>query len=72
MEKPLSPRQCEVLRLMIRGWSRRHVARELGISVHTVDTHLRNAYARLHARTLRMAAVKAIHRGELDIEDLVA
>ena len=43
----LTPRQTDVLRLLSRGFTVRAVARELGLGVGTVKTHLGAAYARL-------------------------
>jgi two-component system, NarL family, response regulator NreC len=36
---PLSPREREVLDLVIKGWRNRQIARELCVSIKTVDTH---------------------------------
>lgn len=44
---PLTPRETEVARLVVRGMSRKGIARELGISVHTVDEHIQTAAAKL-------------------------
>ena len=45
---PLTAREEEVIRLMARGFSQKRIAEELFISPHTVDTHVRNLYAKLH------------------------
>jgi two-component system, NarL family, response regulator NreC len=36
---PLSPREREVLDLVIKGWRNRQIAQELCVSIKTVDTH---------------------------------
>ncbi len=36
----LTPRQREICRILVRGWSNRDIAAELGISVSTVQNHL--------------------------------
>jgi len=43
----LTKRQSEVARLAARAFSDREIADELGVSPHTVHTHLRNIFARL-------------------------
>ncbi len=43
----LTKRQTEVARLAARAFSDREIADELGLSPHTVHTHLRNIFARL-------------------------
>ena len=48
----LSARQAEVLRLVASGWSHDDIARELGISVRTVDHHREIAYRKLGGGSL--------------------
>jgi DNA-binding CsgD family transcriptional regulator len=43
----LTTREADVLRLLARGRTYAQAARELGMSVHTVGTHLKNAYRKL-------------------------
>jgi DNA-binding CsgD family transcriptional regulator len=43
--RDLSQRQADVLHLLLRGMSEKEVARELGVSTHTVHTHVRKLYA---------------------------
>ena len=47
--RDLSPREAEVLRAVAAGRSYKEVATALGISVHTVNAHLKNVYSKLHA-----------------------
>lgn len=43
----LTPAELRVARLVALGLSNRAVARELVVSPHTVDSHLRHAFAKL-------------------------
>ncbi|MEE8716703.1 MAG: helix-turn-helix transcriptional regulator [Coriobacteriales bacterium] len=43
----LSPREVEVLGLMLRNYSNARIARELGVSDNTVKTHVRHVFAKL-------------------------
>lgn len=44
-ERQLSDRQTDVLHLLLRGQSEKEVARELGVSTHTVHTHVKRLYS---------------------------
>lgn len=46
-----SPRECEVARMILKGHSSKSIARNLGISMTTVNTHRQNLYARLGLAT---------------------
>lgn len=43
----LPPRTREVLELLLKGRSEKEVARELGLSVHTVHVHVKQLYRKL-------------------------
>lgn len=49
LETPLSPREREVLDLVRIGMVDNAIARRLGISAHTVRTHLRRSFTKLGA-----------------------
>jgi LuxR family transcriptional regulator, maltose regulon positive regulatory protein len=53
----LSPTELKVLRYLPTNLSRPEIASELSVSVNTVNTHVRNIYAKLQARD-RSAAVQ--------------
>jgi LuxR family transcriptional regulator, regulator of acetate metabolism len=55
----LTPRQVEVLDMVAMGFGDKEIADKLGISVETVDFHVREIFVRLSAKT-RAHAV-AIH-----------
>jgi DNA-binding NarL/FixJ family response regulator len=50
-EYGLTSREKEILRLLVEGMSKKHLADHLCISTYTVDTHLKNIYAKLHVHS---------------------
>ena len=56
----LTARELDTLRLMADGRTKQQIAIELGISAHTVNTHIRNIYDKLHVNTNTGAVAKAI------------
>jgi len=57
---PLSKRETEILRLLCNGMNYRSIATELFLSSHTVKTHVKNIYRKLHVHTRAEAVTKAI------------
>jgi DNA-binding NarL/FixJ family response regulator len=47
----LSPRENEALRLLSLGKPKKQIADTLSLSIHTVDTHIRNIYRKLGVRS---------------------
>ncbi len=47
-ELKLSPRQFQIVKYLCEGHKNYSVAKKLGISVHTVKTHLRFLYSKLN------------------------
>src|SRR5262249_15501419 len=56
----LTPRQCEVLRLLERGCSTKQIATELSLSVETVRNHVRHLMRTLGVHS-RLEAVAVAH-----------
>lgn len=56
----LTPRECDILRLMADGLVKKEIGESLGISVHTVSTHLQRVYDKLHVKTNTGAVAKAL------------
>lgn len=56
----LTEREKEILSCLVKGLSHKLIAVELFISVHTVNTHIRNIYEKLHVRSVSAAVAKAI------------
>lgn len=59
-EYGLSPREREILGLLVDGLTMRKIAEELAISYHTIDNHVRSVYRKLHVRSRSTAVAKAI------------
>jgi DNA-binding NarL/FixJ family response regulator len=64
----LSPREREVMHLMAEGRTAEGVGDELGVSVETVRTHVRNAIRKLQARNRVHAIALALERGEIALD----
>jgi DNA-binding NarL/FixJ family response regulator len=56
----LTSRERNILELMTQGLIKKEIADQLSLSYHTVDTHLRNIYAKLHVHTRSGAVAKAL------------
>jgi DNA-binding NarL/FixJ family response regulator len=56
----LTAREQKILELMIQGLIKKEIADQLSLSYHTVDTHLRNIYTKLHVHTRTGAVAKAL------------
>ena len=48
----LTKREMEILRLVVIGRKRNHIAEQLNISLHTYDTHRKNIRTKLEAKSL--------------------
>jgi len=59
---PLSVREKEVLELLYQGDSYRQIADKLFISLHTVHTHLKNIYEKLHVNSRSQAVFEACQK----------
>ncbi len=56
----LTERERAVLDLMVHGLIKKEIASRLELSVHTVDTHIRNIYEKLQVHTRTGAVAKAL------------
>jgi DNA-binding NarL/FixJ family response regulator len=66
----LTPREREVLRHLALGESNRTIAGALEVSEETVKTHVANVLSKLQAVNRAQAAVQALKRGLVSIDDL--
>jgi DNA-binding NarL/FixJ family response regulator len=63
LTEPLSDRELEVLNLISEGQSNKLIAHSLGISEHTVKTHVASIFQKLGAGSRTEAVSHAIRRG---------
>ncbi len=69
MARPaVSPREIEVLKLVIKGKSNKEIASALDITEDTVKGHLKSVYAKLGVNDRTQAAVSALQHGILHLE----
>lgn len=60
IDNPLSDRETEILKMLSRGMNYKEIAEELFLSPHTVKTHIKNIYSKLHVGNRAEAIYKAI------------
>jgi len=59
----LTSRETEIVRLIEEGLTYKEIGERLGISTHTVHTHIKNIYEKLQAKDRNEAIVKARKKG---------
>jgi DNA-binding NarL/FixJ family response regulator len=58
----LSPRETDVLRLIVDGRTNAEIATQLSLSERTVHRHVSNILTKLNARSRTAAAILAVQR----------
>lgn len=66
----LRPREMELLRVAAKGVTNKEIARELGISQRTVQTHLVNIFRKMECGSRTEAVLRALREGWLSLDDL--
>ena len=66
---PLSPREMEILELVIQGMSNREIAYHLGISHQTVKNHMTSILSKLGVADRTQAAVYALRHGWVPLRE---
>lgn len=61
----LSPRESEVLELIARGYAYAEIARLQGVTMHTIQSHIKNLYAKLAVHSRSEAVFEATRMGLL-------
>ncbi|RFC52048.1 MAG: DNA-binding response regulator [Verrucomicrobia bacterium] len=56
----LTNREKEILQQLVEGRIKKEIAALVGLSVHTVNTHMRNIYDKLQVNTVNGAVAKAL------------
>ena len=59
----LTDRETEVLQRVAKGYTLPEVAQQLGLSRHTVATHIRQIYRKLDVSSRAEATLEAARRG---------
>jgi len=59
----LTPRELEILQLVLAGYTNKAIAAEVFISEKTVEFHLDHIYTKIGVRTRLMAGIWAIQNG---------
>ncbi len=62
-EVDLTEREREILLMLSKGMIKKEIARATNLSYHTIDSHVRNIYGKLHVHNLSGAVAKAIKFG---------
>jgi DNA-binding NarL/FixJ family response regulator len=62
----LTPREAEVLQLIAKGFSYTEVGQHLGLSLATIQSHVRSIYGKLEVHSRGEAVFEASRRGLLD------
>ncbi|MFT7518273.1 MAG: DNA-binding CsgD family transcriptional regulator [Kiritimatiellia bacterium] len=65
IERPLSPRERQVMELIAQGLTNRIISRRLNISASTVRTHVEHLLEKLNARNRAEAVTRALETGQL-------
>jgi DNA-binding CsgD family transcriptional regulator len=55
----LTPRELQVVQLLGRGCTYSQVAERLGVSLHTVTSHIKSAYRKLSVHSAAAAVMRA-------------
>jgi two-component system NarL family response regulator len=66
--KDLSPRELEVIRLIVAGRSNKEIASDLEIGEESVKSHLKSLFQKLGVADRTQAAIEAIRHGIVHIE----
>jgi len=61
--QPLTGRETEILNLIAGGSGNRKIAAQLGISEHTVKSHVESIFEKLHVSTRAEAVARGIQQG---------
>jgi DNA-binding CsgD family transcriptional regulator len=59
----LTQRELDVLRLLAAGCTYVQIALRLGVSPHTVVSHIKNTYRKLDVHNAASAVMRAVHLG---------
>jgi two-component system NarL family response regulator len=64
----ITPREIEVLQLIVKGKSNKEIGTDLGITEDTVKGHLKSVYTKLGVNDRTQAAMSALQHGIMHLE----
>jgi DNA-binding NarL/FixJ family response regulator len=64
----LTPREVEVLEVVSRGFSNAEIGELLHLSLHTVNSHIKNIYRKLAVRSRSEAVFEAVQQGLIHLD----
>ncbi|MGL5928281.1 MAG: HD domain-containing phosphohydrolase [Dermatophilaceae bacterium] len=65
----VTPRETEVLGLLVEGMTNAQIAARLGVATKTVDNHVQNVYGRLGVRSRAAATIAALRAGLVSLHE---
>jgi DNA-binding NarL/FixJ family response regulator len=65
----LTPREQEILQLLVQGHTTKEAAAQLGIGYYTADEYIRTVYEKLQVRSRGSAVAKAVREGLVEKRD---
>ena len=71
MSADLTPRECEILRLIALGYSNTDIAEEEFVSMATVKTHVRHILTKTASRDRVHAVLYAYRTGVVSVDELL-
>lgn len=66
----LTPRECEVLRLIVGGMLNKEIAARLGVGLATVVSHRKNITEKLGTRSVGALTIYAVTHGIVSVEEI--
>jgi DNA-binding CsgD family transcriptional regulator len=65
-EARLTPREIDILGLISRGYTYARAAERLGLSAHTVASHIKKIYRKLGVHSAGAAVMRAVKLGVIE------
>lgn len=62
----LTQRETDVLRLLARGYTYAQAGARLGVSLHTIASHIKHAYRKLGVHSAGAAVMRAVKLGIIE------
>lgn len=67
----LTPREIEVLKLLVRGMNNHNISLELGLSIRTVKGHLASIFSKMKVKSRNEAVLHALKRGLVSLDEVI-